>query len=547
MLIFIHTGDPTSNPTQNPTARPTSSGCPADYEQGVIYVFSNGCVLNDDQCDASKLLMRKLIERTFNPSQFQMGVFTHDIGSGDMIKTDGTNGGREELLDFIDNLECSNSGQSTSYESTLSSAVSSVAQLDGEAVFGRKVVMVNMCTLGDESTSDICNSLPRPDGKNTQVFILNAGGSRPGQISCGGDTSKVVGLLSVPGFDTDDFENAAKQTETQFVCIKPPTPMPTLQPTGSPTSDPTNNPTPSPSDNPTPSPTDEPTPVPTPNPSPSPTNDPTPMPTPNPSGSPTNDPTPMPSEIPTPNPTKSPTADACDYDTPSPFTQAAVFTVSMGCAITQDECDIAKDLVRELVERMYNTDSALIGVFAHALGDDFDGVVRLTGGEDGSGNFEAFNEQLLDEIDNLECGSSEGEVAFEDALDAATKQLRTWRDTYSGVFDVEKIVVVSFCAPESDDDSCRFANNARYEFVTISAGDQIEENQFLCLVGDDEDDPNAFEFNRIDRAFILNPGVVGRMEDQLCSFDTDSPTPLPTRNPTQNPSPNPTSSPTRMF
>ena len=73
------------------------------------------------------------------------------MNDGDLF-TFGKTGGRDEWLSFVDNLKCSSDSQHTSFGDSLNDAVNDLLPLD---VFGKKVVLINLCLLGDEDGHNI--------------------------------------------------------------------------------------------------------------------------------------------------------------------------------------------------------------------------------------------------------------------------------------------------------------------------------------------------------------------------------------------------------
>ena len=107
-----------------------------------------------------------------------------------------------------------------------------------------------------------------------------------------------------------------------------------------------------PSDDLTPSPTDNLTPAPTHNPTPSPT----PQPTSDPTPAPTDNPTPYPTENPTPKPTHS----VCDLT----YDLSLVIAISNGCYLSQDECATMRELLSDVVEKVYNEQHVDLNIVA---------------------------------------------------------------------------------------------------------------------------------------------------------------------------------------
>ena len=94
--------------------------------------------------------------RTYNLYYVHMGVFTYGIiNDGDWFIL-GKNGGRNELFSFIDNLKCSSDSQETSFGDSSNGAVNALLPFD---VFGKKVVLINLCILGDDEK--ICENIPQ--------------------------------------------------------------------------------------------------------------------------------------------------------------------------------------------------------------------------------------------------------------------------------------------------------------------------------------------------------------------------------------------------
>ena len=184
----------------------------------------------------------------------------------------------------------------------------------------------------------------------------------------------------------------------------------------------------------------------------------------------------------------------------------------------------------DIVEKVYNPIYVDITIITHDLGDG-----PLTGNR----------EELLDGIDDLNCGQFPNDDMTD--YDSALKEAYDILDGLTA--DEQKIVVISFCVSEDDDDdTCNVPSTSdptgTIEITVVNAGEDVFNNdQFACLVPDGTDSENYFEFPTINEETLLPETDYSR---EVCEQLTPAPTPTPnltpnvTAKPTNNPTPRPT-------
>ena len=116
---------------------------------------------------------------------------------------------------------------------------------------------------------------------------------------------------------------------------------------------------------------------------------------------------------------------------------------------------------------------------------------------------------------------------------------------WNGSFDERKIVFISFCEAEDDDNTCQRQDgndpDNEIEVIAVNAGSNVQD-QFECLTNGNDD--QLFNFPSIDEDTLL-PGV-DNIESEVCEEPTPFPTPrpAPTSHPSSNPTPRTTPRPT---
>ena len=140
----------------------------------VAIVVSTGCYLSDGDCSTLGEFISDLIEKTSNPDYATMTLITHNMGGITTVAGD-----RDTLLDAVDGLTCSNSGNSVDYDAALAEAY---AVLETKSSDEQKIVMVSFCDPGDsDDTCDIPGMYDADGG--IEITVVNVA-TTYGQFSC---------------------------------------------------------------------------------------------------------------------------------------------------------------------------------------------------------------------------------------------------------------------------------------------------------------------------------------------------------------------------